>query len=377
MVKFWTREDLKFVSDHRDDMLPQAIAGHLGRTCKAVEHMLYDIKKGKVTIENGNTSVEVIPRDTFVDLLLELIKKDYKIKRFPDCNLKSKGKSVEILNLLVSDMHGGKINTWYEPQSNQKIITYDDEIRQKFEGRFIKSIMRLLSLWQHGYFFEKLNILLLGDILDNDRIFKGQKTCITMSVGQQIWAIVSEIVDMINALSPYFPKIEITGIVGNHGRSTLDSKEEEPVQNNFEYQLYRIMQLMLSGNKKVTMTVPETRFYSISNYNHRIFMSHGDTIRGYTISYAERKAKELLINLPSGYNLYCIGHRHRADRVALSPTAELLINGCWIPNDDYAFKLYGTSTQPCQWAFGSSEHRVISSLCVPIDFRSKESNSGK
>jgi hypothetical protein len=311
----------------------------------------------------------IIPE--FYSMMRDLIEKDYKIKRFPNYNSTFKGKSIEILNSVISDIHCGKENEWYDPSQNKNIITYNDEIRKRFEQHYLLSFLRLLGLWKNGYYFEKLNIILDGDIIDNDRIFAGQNTRITMPVGQQVWGIATELVDMINILSGYFPEIDVIGIVGNHARSTFNAKEEEPIQNNFEYTLYKIMELMFQkiDNKKIKVIVPDSRFYSIENYNYRIFLSHGDTIKGYTISYAEKKAKELLINLPNGYNLYVIGHRHHADRIGLSPEAEMLINGCWIPYDDYAYKLYGTCTQPSQWLFGSSKHRVISSLCVPIDFR--------
>jgi len=373
-VKVWTVEEQEVVKQHllKKDATMEQIAGELGRTCKSVERKIPDIRRAMSAGEPISPSAQnAIPTQSFLSMLTDLIKRDYQIKKFEPKILSSKGKSREILNLVISDIHAGKINTWYDAAQNEKLVTYNDKVRLTFEQRYVESVRRLLSLWQHGYFFEKLNIMLLGDVIDNDRIFEGQKTMITMSAGQQIWAIVSELAEMISLLSSYFPAVEVVGIVGNHGRSHITHKEEEPVENNFEYHVYKILQLMLCDNKKVTVTVPDSRFYSIVNYNHRIFMSHGDTIRGYTTSYAERKAKELLINLPTGYNLYCIGHRHRADRIAISPTAELLVNGCWIPNDDYAFNLYGVSTQPSQWCFGSSKHRVISSLCVPIDFRGK------
>lgn len=376
MPKFWTPEEIRYLLERKDFKPIRELAQTLGRSYKSVEGKLGTLNHSDAIVETPSRPItpetEAIPKQAFIDMLSNLVRNEYKAKRFPSFNMKIKDRSKETLNLVISDLHAGKVNTWYDPKSNNKIITYDDTIRQKFIKRYMSSMMRLLSLWQHGYFFEKLNIILLGDILDNDRIFAGQQTCITMPVGQQIWTVVAELADMFGTLSQYFPTVEIIGLVGNHGRSVDTSKEEEPVANNFEYHLYKILQLMLRENKKIIVTVPESRFYSIANYDHRIFMSHGDTIRGYTISYAERKAKELLINLPEGFNLYCIGHRHRSDRIALSPTAELLVNGCWIPNDDYAFKLYGTSTQAAQWCFGSSPHRVISSLCVPIDFRGAE-----
>jgi hypothetical protein len=370
-MAYWNKDEEDIVRQHliNKDANRVQMAKQLGRSYKSIDAKVTEIKAELEDMSPQSPSIDMATKDSFISMLKELVQSDYKVKRFPTMKPSSKGKSKEILNLLISDVHTGKINTWYDTVENKKLITYNDEIRKTFERRYIESIKRLLSLWYHGYFFEKLNIMLLGDIIDNDRIFEGQKTIITMSAGQQIWTAVAELADMISCLAGYFPQVEVIGIVGNHGRSTSMGREEEPVENNFEYHVYKILGLMLQEIKNVTVTVPNSRFYSIKNYEHRIFMSHGDTIKGYTISYVERKAKELLINLPEGYSLYCIGHRHRADRIGLSPTAELLVNGCWIPNDDYAFNLYGVSTQPSQWCFGTSKHRVISSLCVPIDFR--------
>jgi len=303
----------------------------------------------------------------------KFVEKYYRVKKnkpFFKFTYKS-NKSLEILNAIISDVHTGKINEWYDPSKGINIITYNDEIRRKFEQHYLNSFLRLLNLWRYGYYFEKLNLILCGDIIDNDRIFSGQKTKISMPAGKQMWEIANELSDIIGILSVYFNEVNVIGIIGNHSRSISDSKEEEPIENSFEWTLYKIIELMISkiGNKKIKVIIPNSKFYSIENYGHRIFLSHGDTIRGYTINYVERKAKELLINLPDGFSLYCLAHRHKADRVALSPYAEMLINGSWIPYDEYSFKLYGTCTQPSQWVFGSSKKRVISSICVPIDFR--------
>jgi len=376
MVKdIWIEEEIEYLEKNLGKLSPQEMAKTLNRTLDSVVGKIRRLKEHK-TIDKALPSefkksiVPSLSTEEFIATLKELVSNDYLQKRFPLYKQNyNKEKSKEILNLVISDMHIGKVNEWYDTRNNQKIITYNNEIRLDFQKLYLESVMRLLTLWKNGYYFEALNVFLLGDIVDNDRIFEGQKNMISMPVGKQIWSAIAELADMINILSKYFPETRVKCVVGNHGRSVTNAREEEPVENNFEYHLYRILGMTLEGNSNIKVDIPDSRFYSVDNYGHKIFMSHGETIKGYTTSYAERKAKELLINLPDGYNLYIIGHRHRSDRIALSPNAELLVNGCWIPHDDYAFKLYGTSTQPCQWLFGSSKKRVISSLAVPIDFR--------
>jgi hypothetical protein len=372
-MKPWTREEDQLLKLYMEQRLEtEDIAKKLGRSYKSVAHRRSKLlNTEEIVYAPAEKGEDALKQEDFLALLKEVVIKDYDAKRFPTYDLSHKAKSTEILNLVISDLHTGKINVWYDTESTQKVVTYNDVIRHKFEKHYLDSVIKLLSLWNHGYYFEKLNIFLLGDLIDNDRIFEGQKSMISMPAGRQVFTCCAELVDMIGLLSGFFPEVEVTCLIGNHGRTANSSKEEEPVENNFEFGMYKIMELMFqkSDKKNIKFTIPDSRFYSVTNYGHKIFMSHGETIRGASVSYATRKAKELLLNLPNGYNLYVIGHRHESDRCALSPTAELLVNGCWVPYDDYAFKLYGVATQPAQWCFGSSPKRVISSICVPIDFR--------
>jgi hypothetical protein len=371
--KNWTQEEDQLLKLYISQGLKtEEIAHKIGRSFKGTMHRRSKLlKEEPINYIKKEDKIDTLSQNDYISMLKEIVCADYQVKRFPKYIFAPKGKSVEILNLMISDLHTGDINYFFDNEINQKIVTYNDEIRAKFEQHLLKSIVRLLNLWKHGYYFEKLRIYLLGDLIDNDRIFEGQSATVSMPAGKQIWSAVTELVDMINFLSGYFPTVEVIGVIGNHGRSIANGKAEEAVENNFEYHLYKIMQLMFQLNSKsnIIMNVPDTRFYGTENYEHKLFLSHGETIRGASTTYVEKKAKDLLLNLPTGYNLYMIGHRHSSDRLQLAPEAEMLINGCWIPKDDYAIKLYGIATQPSQWLFGSSKSRVISSICVPLDFK--------
>jgi len=371
-IKMWNESEVKYLKENLNTQTIAQIAQDLERTYNSVERKLRTLGLVKSPIRNSLTLTKKETQliiEELTNKFAELIKKDYQLKRYPNVVINPKRKQEEIANLVISDLHTGMINTFYNNATGKNEITYNDEIRKREEQNYVKSVRHIYNLLSYTYYFKELKIFLLGDLITNDRIFEGQQFEVSKGYGEQIWEIVFELADIINLLSSMFPKIMVYCCVGNHGRSNqnLKSALNEPVTNNFEYTLYRILKLMLEKNKKIEVIVPESRFYSTLNYGHKIFMSHGDTIRGFSSGYLERKAKELLINLPEGYNLYILGHRHVAERKSISPTAEVLVNGSWINHDNYAFDIYGSSTKAIQYFFGSSQKRVISWL-FGLDF---------
>ena len=362
MENKWSEEEIKKLKDLFNAGLSYyEISQRLGRTYYSVDHKIRSLglNRSNINVEDKISITDVINIIRQYIQELKINPPNFKVS-------KSTGKQKEIANLVISDIHAGMVNKFYDPTSQSEIITYNDEIRKKQMLSYVQSVYSIYNLLKNSYYFEKLNIFVLGDIITNDRIFEGQTFNISKAVGEQIWDVVFDLAYMINRLSGFFENIEVYCVVGNHGRTTREPTEE-PTTNNFEYHLYKILELLLKENKRIKVIVPTTKFYSIKNYNHSIFFSHGDTIRGSTITYVEKKAKELLINLPEGYETYILAHRHKADRISLSPTSEVLINGSWIKYDEYAFKLYGTTTKPIQYFFGTSRKRPISWL-FQIDF---------
>lgn len=330
-IKIWNPKEIKYLKDNSAKFSLDDLALKMNRTRDSIEKKIMRLSLPHYIYPKAEIKEESkIVIDELTNNFANLIKKDYQLKRYPEVLINPKGKQEEIANLVISDLHGGMDNIFYNNATGKNEITYNDEIRKKEEINYIKSVRHIYSLLSYTYYFKELKIYLLGDMITNDRIFEGQSFEISKGYGEQIWEVVFELADMINLLSAMFPKITVFCCVGNHGRSSqsLKSALNEPVTNNFEYTLYRILKLMLEKNKKIEVIVPESRFYSTTNYEHKIFMSHGDTIRGFSSGYLERKAKELLINLPEGYNLYVLGHRHVAERKSISPTAEVLVNGC-------------------------------------------------
>ena len=282
-------------------------------------------------------------------------------KKHPYVNL-WKGQIEEEAVLVLSDIHCGTVNEIYDAQSGGKIVTYNEAIRQRAQIYLRDSIFQITELLSHSYKIKTLHILMLGDIITNDRIFAGQNWEIDRPVGQQMWAMVRDLSQFIEELKAKFEHIKVVGVVGNHGRSSEQYKEE-PVENNFEYHVYKILQKAFEKDSQVEVTVPNTRFYSIKIKGHTYYMSHGDNFRGSSRNSIDRAARDLLTalvpDLPQGFDVYLMGHFHKAEKMDLNEKSTLLMNGCWIPRDSFGFKIFRQYSKPGQWLFGVGKSRSI------------------
>lgn len=269
-----------------------------------------------------------------------------------------KKSQIETAVLLLGDIHIGKKNYFFDNNTNETILTYDFDIFTKQSQNLYERVRQIISLLQSQYHFEKLVIYFLGDIFDNDIIFKGQRFSIDMGMGEQLWRGSEIIIALIYNLLKVFPKIEIVGIIGNHGRHGL--KEASPVQNNFDYHFYKILDLVFKSNKKVKVTVPEMWFYYHKIYGHTYFIHHGNDVYSwlglpyYGIS---RKSKARAVEIP--FDLELIGHFHTAMRIPISSHNFTIINASWIKNDIYAWEKYGVLSKPQQTFFGVSRKHPI------------------
>jgi hypothetical protein len=313
------------------------------------------IQDGKLKPEQKQ---EII--DTVAPTLINEIRKNIFLTR-PYVN-KVKGIREEEAVLVLSDMHTGMVNEIYDPASQSKIITYNEEIRQRELTYLRDSIFEIQTILSKSYNLKRLHILMLGDMITNDRIFEGQKFEIDRPYGKQVWDTVRDLTYFVNQMRTKFNQVHVIGVVGNHGRSN-SLFSEEPVENNFEWSLYKIMQEVLSKDPQISVEVPDTRFYSTQILGHSYYMHHGDNLRGFSKTAVERGARDLLTtlipDLPSGFDVYLQGHLHSAEKMDLNERSTMIVNGSFIPRDQYGYKMFRRYSKPQQWFFGVSKGRPI------------------
>jgi len=266
------------------------------------------------------------------------------------------GEREEVSILTLSDTHIGTLNTVFDGEMGKKITTYNEEIFKEELQTLQNSIIEIHGILSHSYKLRKLVIFVLGDILTNDRIYEGQEWEIEKTVGLQLWDAVNYFTKFFNNLLSIYETIEIVCVVGNHGRSQpLKESDDEPVESNFEYHLYRIWQKQFEDSKRIKVIVPNTRrfLYNVNGWNHLI--EHGDAIKGMSEQSLIKQIKELYIN--TKFDIFQMGHVHNIKEIEISDKIIAKLNGAWIVKDNYAFRKFKTYSVPKQWFFGCSKSR--------------------
>ncbi len=374
--KLWTKEKIDVLKMYVEAGTSyRQIASKLNLSYDTIEHAVrrYNLK------ENINSDV-ILPKNknklTMADMgklgrtIGEQVYENYKTitLREPKA-LKSQAKREEVSILDISDIHLGMNNEVFDSKTGKKEITYNMKIFEKELENLQESVFQIHEILRNAYSLKELNIFLLGDIITNDRIFPEQTFEIEKVVGLQIWDGVTYLTKFINNMLKIYEKINVVCVVGNHGRSN-PTHYNEPVQNNFEFFIYKTLQKQFANSKRVTIIVPDTRRYihEICGWKHLI--EHGDSLRGSSRNYIEKQIKDLKLNV-GGFDVFHFGHFHRLEELEISDKVIVKQNGCWISKDNYGFSKFKNYSIPKQHFFGCNKTRP-ETWSYKIDLRTKK-----
>ena len=363
----WTEARIQRLRDYlKERYTPTEISRFMGTSYDAVRNAIrrYNLQKYQPVVkddllfpdEHTSKKIKKSEIDELVTYIGQGILKNYEHLALQEPTLrKCKGKREEISILDISDVHMGMKNSTYDEDKGRNVITYNEEIFFNQLKNLQNSIFQIHSLQEKEYKLRKLVIFVLGDIITNDRIFPEQTFEIEKCVGLQIWDAIPVWIKFFNNLLRIYEQIEVVCVVGNHGRSN-PNHYNEPVQNNFEYFIYRAWQKQFENSKRVKVIVPDTGRYIHQVGCWRHLIEHGHELQGYSEMAIQKQSKELFINV-GGFDVMHFGHIHQLAEKRISDKVLVKQNGCWIYKDEYAFKKFKTYSIPEQHFFGCNDKR--------------------
>lgn len=349
----WSEQELELVKNLYPRAPREEIERKLpGRTWTAIQRLAgrYDFKR--IIMTRGRPKSESLtPENIYYYFQKELktspyVKLPYR-KTF-------RGKQHEEAILMLSDAHGGKRNIFLNPESGKNDETYNTEIMIRKLNRLAESIYSVAKLLSPSYKIDKLHIVALGDMIDNDRIYPGQKFWIDAGVGEQLWITTKALADFFKTMLKIFKYIEVIWITGNHGRTT-SRMTAEPVTNYFEYHLGRIFQIIFKNERRIRFTVPDNWYYLHKVKNWRYLCHHGNitySFMGLPYYGLVRAGKARRIEVP--FDIELIAHFHQAMEIPVSASSFTLVNGSFIPCESFAWQKFGVLSRPEQYFFGVS-----------------------
>ena len=285
-----------------------------------------------------------------------------KMKEKPVLRLPAKrelfvGKLEESAVLLLGDIHAGKKNFWLNSDTNRSEETYNLSIMRLEFDRLVDSMAGINILLSHSYNIRKLYIFGLGDWVENNMIFHGQQWYVEKGVGGQAIILTQIMKDFLLICLKMYDEVELITVSGNHGRMT-EGRESAPIENSFDWMVSKNLEMLFEGHDRIKINTSESWEYYPKIYDWKFRMSHGEDVKSWMgFPYYGVNKKTTKRRNEVDFDVECIGHWHRKFEIPISSKAVTLINGAWIPKDDFGWKIYGEYSAPVQWYFGVSPKR--------------------
>lgn len=284
-------------------------------------------------------NVEVLD-ERRVQMLEELIpaKEPIYSPASPEIKL-STGHTAHEACLLWSDLHAAEM---VSAEQTNGINEYDWSIMLARHNELLRGIRSFKR--KRPYPIPRLQIAALGDMVTGDIHEELAETneLVLMEAALQLGLDASEFIE---ALVPEFERIDIDGVVGNHGRRSKKPKAKNS-HDNFDWLVYHIIRLRLSQYPSVRVTVPKSAQHPIKMCGKwTCLMFHGDGIRstmpGVPWGGVMRRTRELERQFEpviGRINHFFCGHFHQ-DNIA--DGGRIIMNASMKGPDEYSIKQFG------------------------------------
>jgi hypothetical protein len=174
--------------------------------------------------------------------------------------------------------------------------------------------------------------------------------------------------EMIAKWSKRFPKIEISGVVGNHGRLKKQVTHKKRY-DNFDYLMYHMIKSQCAGLDNVDFIIPKSPFLIKRIYKFNFLLTHGNSkvpsyagIPWYGIRRMDGNITQTWFAEKGEFLHYTvIGHFHSNNTLDKAGMGKIIVNGSMIGTSDFALNSLFVSGEPKQTLF--SVHKEYGVTC--------------
>ncbi len=250
----------------------------------------------------------------------------------------------ETVVLVISDLQIGHRT----PTTTMRIIANRAD-------RLTRRFLKIVSLHRKAHPIKRCVVFLLGDLIQSEEIgFKVSLDEMEAVLMDQIFEGAIPILErMLLTLMPHFPDgIDVYTVSGNHGK--IDRFHSE--STNFDTIIYRFLKGRLRQQKGIKFYIEAAKFYQKVKIYRKVFLLvHGDQIPMYMnlpwygITTRAMRWKGSLEGVPFHYLV--MGHFHVASSINWNDM-RILVNGCFVSDDQWVLKKIGMSSSTVQLTFG-------------------------
>lgn len=289
----------------------------------------------------------------------------FEFPKIKQPNLKShKGKTPEVAVAVFADWQLGKVT----PDYNSDVLEKRIEI-------YTEKLLEITEIQRMDHNVDELRVWLLGDIVEGEEIFAGQSHLIDSGLYRQVGVNGPRILSKFFATAlENFKKVQVTGIIGNHGAVGGKARKSHDPETNMDRLLYKIMELMFDKEERISFNIPdgkgERNWYAVDNVgNYSCLLIHGDQLPAPTSYYGYFKKimgwKDGAI--PEHFDDVFMGHYHQQFKMTIGSTI-LRLSGSPESYNTYAQEFFSSMSRPCQHLmYIHPEHGVTSEYSIWLD----------
>jgi hypothetical protein len=248
--------------------------------------------------------------------------------------------------LLWSDAHAGEV---VSAEETNGMGGYDWDIMLARHQQILRSVLSYKA--HRNYPVGKLHILGLGDGLSGN-IHEELRETNAMPLEESVVQFGLDAADWIEEFVPEFEEIHVSGVVGNHPRTTQKPAAKRKY-NNSDWTAYQIMRQRLRKCESVTFDIPKAQTHPVVVMGRRILMFHGDSVGpsamvgvptgGIVRHVAKLRNQWAAFGQP--VDIFCCGHFHE---VNIYGGKRVIINGSIKGPDEYGLTRFGDAAPPMQ-----------------------------
>lgn len=302
-----------------------------------------------------------VANEQLAQLLEELVPAKAPVYRPSEFSVDTKKPgSPHVFVLDWSDLHAAEV---VDLEQMNGINSYDwDEMLLRHD-RMLESIISFKE--KRPYPVYELYINGLGDMLsgNNHQELRETNARPIMEAALQLGLDMAE---WVGGLIPWFSRIEINGVVGNHPRTTVKPAMKNRY-DNFDWMVYQVMKLRLAAHSSVTVNVPKSAHIPVKILDETHLLLHGDGIRstmpGVPWGGVMRRVAELQNQYSrAGIKIdrYHLGHFHEANVVR---GGRILMNGSVKGPDEYSILQFGGGSDAQQLLQVYHPERGLTEVC--------------
>lgn len=239
------------------------------------------------------------------------------------------------LVLLLSDFHMGKKIVGLEQE-----VVFDSNICEKYIRKIPEKVNKHVSGMGP---FDELVVLLLGDMVDGETIYRGQAGNIDAHVAKQVETVVRSIWHILLEFSEMFPLVRVVTVRGNHGRT------EGTVESNFDNIVYQTLSILAYHNKDERLSINNryAEFNTVEVKGWKGIIRHEVPAQ---VSTASGKSKIAGWKDIHKCHFFAGGHFHNYGLFPYN-NAPVFRNGSLCGGDDYS-ESWGSQDEPAQLLLG-------------------------